>query len=382
MADSVYSLLITLCSFPLLLGLPLSVVQVQADEPRLLVSSFAPLPEGGVTGLQLNTDSGEFKLLNKCAEIPHPFFFDLSPEQDLLCSIHAETFGGARDEELAAWQFEPKSLHLQPIGRSSTQGTASCFVEFAANGGTVLVANYLTGSVVSFKASAARLSPAVSFFQHRGSSVNPARQQEPHAHCFVISPDGRFAIAADLGTDNLHCYRLNPETGALEPAAVSTVALPPGSGPRHLSFHPNQKSLSVINELACTITTLAWNARDGGMQTLQTISTLPKDFGGVSHCADLKFTPDGRFLYGTNRGHDSIAVYAVQTDGTLERKGLVDSRGAGPQNLAISEDGQILVCANMPGDSVVSFHIDPGNGSLKFASQVQLKSPSCIRFLK
>lgn len=377
--DSSLSLLLSCCS--LLAVVPLNAVQAQSDESLLLVSSFAALPAGGISCLKLNSAEGSLQLLHKCGDIPQPFFFDVLPDQNLLCSIYAETFGGAPTEELASWKLNPQDHRLQLISRSPTQGAASCFVEFSPGGNSVLVANYSTGSVTSFALQNGTLSAPVSFFQHQGSSVNNQRQQEPHAHCFVISPCGKYALAADLGTDNLHCYRLDAAAGRLEPSAVPLVPLPPGSGPRHLSFHPGGKSLSVINELANTITSFSWDATTGTLKSLQTISTLPDDFGGVTHTADLKFTPDGRFLYGTNRGHDSIAMYSVQQNGTLKRIGIVDAHGAGPQNLAVSRDGRMLICANMPGGSVAAFRIDQETGKLTFTSAVELAAPSCIRFL-
>lgn len=377
--ESPFSLLLSFCS--LLAVLPLTSVQAQSDESLLLVSSFAPLPDGGISCLKLNSSEGTLELLHKCGDIPQPFFFDVLPDQNLLCSIYAETFGGPPTEEIASWRLNPQDQKLQLINRSPTQGAASCFVELTRDGKSVLVANYSTGSVISFALQDGKLSAPVSFFQHQGSSVNNQRQQEPHAHCFVISPCGKYAIAADLGTDNLHCYRLDAVTGRLEPAELSLVPLPPGSGPRHLSFHPGGKSLSVINELANTITSFAWDAGSGTLKSLQTISTLPDDFAGVTHTADLKFTPDGRFLYGTNRGHDSIAMYGVQPNGMLKRIGIVDSHGAGPQNLAVSSDGRMLICANMPGKSVAAFRIDQSSGQLTFTAAVELAAPSCIRFL-
>jgi 6-phosphogluconolactonase len=218
--------------------------------------------------------------------------------------------------------------------------------------------------------------------QHKGSSVNPQRQKEPHAHCIVVSPDNKFAFAADLGTDQILSYRLEPATAKLTPNKPPFAKAPPGAGPRHLTFHPNGKRVYVINELLNSVTVFDYDAGAGTLTEKQTISTLPADFKGTSHCADVKITPDGKFLYGTNRGHDSIACYAIGEDGKLTLVAIEPSLGKGPQNLAITPDGRWLLCANMPGNNIAVFGIDPKTGKLKSAGEpVGQPSPSCIMLL-
>ena len=244
----------------------------------------------------------------------------------------------------------------------------------------VVVANYSTGSVASLPVKRnGSLGKAVSFVQHKGSSVDPARQQGPHAHCIVISPDNRFVYAADLGLDQVLGYRLNPAEARLVPNRQPFVRTPPKAGPRHLAFHPNGKHVYVINELANSVTLFDYDSKSGMLIERQTISTLPGDFDGTSYCADLKITPNGRFLYGTNRGHDSIAAYALDDDGRLTLRGIHASRGKGPQNLAIAPGGKLLLCANMPGKNVVLFRIDQVSGKLTSIGQpLTMPSPSCI----
>jgi 6-phosphogluconolactonase len=211
-------------------------------------------------------------------------------------------------------------------------------------------------------------------------SVDPARQKEPHAHCFVVSPDNRFALAADLGLDQVLVYRLDAGTAKLSPAKTPFAKAPPGAGPRHLTFHPDGKKVYVINELKNSVTVFNYEATEGVLTELQTISTLPPDFQGTSHCADLKITPNGKFLYGTNRGHDSIAAYRIGDDGRLTLLGIEPSLGKGPQNLAITPDGELLLCANMPGNSVAIFKINAETGGLNSVGEpISIPSPSCIR---
>lgn len=355
----------------------------RADEPLVFISAFASGDQGAIHAFQLDPKAGSLKPVHRTTGVENPFFTAVSPDQKFLYSIYAPTFGGTEPEQVAAFQIEGHSGKLSPLNRQSTKGTASCYLAVDATGKSVLVANYLTGSVASYRVMAdGSLSEPVSFVQHVGSSVDEARQKEPHAHCFVISPNNRFAYSADLGTDQIVCYTLDPTTATLTPSPQSFVRTPPGAGPRHLTFHPNGRFLYVINELKNSVTLFDFLPDSGMLVERQTISTVPGDFKGTSHTADLKITPNGRFLYGTNRGHDSIAAYRIADDGQLNLIEIKPSLGKGPQNLAITADGTLLLCANMPGNNVATFRINQDNGTLKSAgSPIDIPSPSCIRIL-
>lgn len=367
----------------------LSVLSTSAAQPRqprpllVFVSSFAPAPEGGIQAFTLDPTSGKLTPAHRTGGVEHPFFLAPSPDGRHLYSIHAKQFSGAENEHVAAYEIVSRSGELRLLNRQSSHGTASCYLEVDATGTTVLVANYTTGSVAALPVKKdGSLGEASSFFQHAGSSVNRDRQEGPHAHSFVISPDNRFAYAADLGLDQILGYRLEAGKARLIPNRQPFVRTPPGAGPRHLTFHPNGKHLYAVNELLNSVTLFDYDTKSGVLIEQQTISTLPEDFTGVSHCADLKITPDGKFLYATNRGHDSIAMYRVDEDGRLRLIGIEGSRGKGPQNLAITPDGNLLLCANMPGNNVALFEIETGSGRLRSVGDpVPLKSPSCIRIL-
>lgn len=313
----------------------------------------------------------------------NPFFLALSPDKKALYSIHAKQFGGKENEQVAAYQVVGRTGELKLLNRQSSQGTASCYLDVDKTGKAVLVANYASGSVASLpiKADGSVGEPA-SFFQHMGSSVNPKRQKEPHAHSIVVSPDNKYAFAADLGTDQILCYKLDPISATLSPNKLPFSKAPAGAGPRHLTFHPNGKGVFVINELLNSVTVFDYDANSGTLTEKQKISTLPKGFTGTSCCADLKITPDGRFLYGTNRGLDSIAAYKIGEDGRLSLVAIEPSLGKGPQNLAIAGDGDWLLCANMPGNNLAVFKIDHKTGGLKATGDpVKQPSPSCIVLL-
>lgn len=368
--------------FPLVAGIAFSnVTAAAAEEPLVFISAFAPGEKGAIHAYKMNPQTGELKFVERTPDVEHPFFLAVSPDNKFLYSIHAPgKFSGKDNEFVSAFALEGRTGKLKLLNRQSSQGTASCYLDIDKSGKAVVVANYTTGSVASLPVKEdGSLGEPETFIQHTGSSINPQRQKEPHAHCSVISPDQKFVFAADLGLDKILAYRLNPETAELTPAAQPFVRTIPGAGPRHLTFHPDGKQMYVINELKNSITEFDYNPESGMLIEGQTISTLPEDFTGTSHCADLKFTPDGKFLYGTNRGHDSIAAYQVDDQGKLTLIEITPSLGKGPQNLAVTADGNFLICANMPGNNVVVFQIDAKSGKLSPAGDpVEIPSPSCI----
>ncbi|MFM9963882.1 MAG: lactonase family protein [Planctomycetaceae bacterium] len=371
--------------FLLLIGAMLSnsIPTTNADEPLVFISAFAAGDKGSIQAFLWESKAAQLKPVQQTTGVENPFFLAVSRDQKFLYSIHAKTFGGKEHEQIAAYQIEGRTGRLKLLNRQSALGTAACSLAVDATGKTVLVANYSSGSVASLPVKAdGSLGEAATFVQHAGSSVNAARQKEPHAHCIVVSPDNRFVFAADLGLDQVLSYRFDATTSKLTPNDPPFAKSPAGAGPRHLTFHPNGKRVYVINELSNSVTVFDYDAKAGILTETQTISTLPQDFQGTSHCADLKITPNGRFLYGTNRGHDSIAAYRIGDDGRLTLIGIEPSLGKGPQNLAIMPGGELLLCANMPGNNVVPFRIDSQTGGLKSVGEpVAITSPSCIMVL-
>ena len=351
-----------------------------AADPVVFISSFAPGEKGGIHAYEFDAKTGKLKPLQRTAGAENPFFLALSPDRKLLYSIHARQFGGKENEQVAAYQIVGRTGELKLLNRQSAEGTAACYLDVDKTGKALLVANYSSGSVASLPVRAdGSLGEPASFFRHTGSSVNPQRQKEPHAHCIVISPDNKYAFAADLGTDRILCYKFDPNTAKLTPNKTPFAKSPAGAGPRHLTFHPNKKHVYVINELSNSVTVFDYDADAGTLTEKQTISTLPTDFKGTSYCADVKVTPDGKYLYGTNRGHDSIACYRIGEDRKLSLIAIDPSRGKGPQNLLVTPDGGWLLCANMPGNNIAVFQIDARTGGLKATGEpVSQENPSCI----
>jgi 6-phosphogluconolactonase len=355
----------------------------EARQPLVFISAFAAGDDGAIHAFSLDLTTGRLEPVDRTTEVEHPFFLAISPDQRFLYSIHARRFGSQEDEHVAAFEILGRTGRLKLLNRQSARGSAACYLDVDATGRTVLVANYATGSVAALPVREdGSLGEVSSFFQHVGSSIDPARQKGPHAHCFAVSPDNRFALAADLGLDQILSYRLDASTATLEPSPQPFVRTPPGAGPRHLAFAPNGKRVYVIHELSNSITLFDYDPPTGMLIERQTVPTLPPEFEGTSYCADLKITADGRFLYGTNRGHDSIVAYRIGQDGQLTLIAIEPSLGQGPQNLAIAPGDGLLLCANMPGNQVVVFRIDSETGRLTPAGPpVPITRPSCIRIL-
>ncbi len=308
----------------------------------------------------------------------------LSPDRKFLYSTHAPVeFGGKTHEEVTAFRTQGRPGQLELLNRQSACGSAACHLSVDKTGRTVVVANYETGSVACFPICAdGTLAPISTFVQHVGASINPARQEGPHAHCARFSPDNRFVCAADLGLDQVVVYEhLIAESGpTLKLSSHASVST--GAGPRHLHFHPQGRFLYVLNELGNSVTVFAWDATPGTLTELQTIATLPDDWTGESYCADLAITPNARWLHATNRGHDSITAYSIADDGRLTLIGTCPSGGKEPQNLVLAPGGEVLLCANMKSDSIAIFRIDAKSGRLLLAGEPQpVPSPSCIQFL-
>jgi 6-phosphogluconolactonase len=264
-----------------------------------------------------------------------------------------------------------------------SKGGAPCYVSITPDNKHVLVANYSGGNVAVLPIlSDGSLGEPSDVAQHTGSSVNEQRQKGPHAHCIVPSPDGRFAFAADLGLDRVMIYRLDSEKGTLEPGEQPSVAVKPGAGPRHFTFHPDGKRAYVINELDSTVVAYTYDAAIGALTETQTVSTLPEDFTGDNYPADIHVSPAGRFVYGSNRGHNSIVVFAIdEYSGALSLVQHQPTGGEWPRNFAIDPSGRFLLVANQNTDNVVVFSIDPETGMLEPADRdLEIPAPVCLRF--
>ena len=353
----------------------------------LLVSfgTYTRTDSEGIYTYRMDPESGALDRLSVVSGIENPSFLALHPSGRYLYAVsEIGEFEGRKTGTVSAYSIDSASGQLSFLNLQPSAGAVPCHLVVDQAGRNLLLATYTGGTVASFPIdSEGRLGPATSVIQHEGSSVDPVRQTGPRAHSINLDPHDRFAVAADLGTDEVLVYRFDSGTGVLEPNSPPSSPVAPGAGPRHFAFHPDGRFGYVINEMGSTVTAFRYDGDKGTLDPIQTITTLPEDFEGVTHTAEVRVHPSGRFLYGSNRGHDSIAVFSIdQETGRLTARGHESTRGKTPRNFEIDPTGTWLLAANQGSDSVVVFRIDSETGSLEASGQtVEVPMPVCIRML-
>ena len=288
------------------------------------------------------------------------------------------TVNGKPGGALASFRFDAASGRLTPLNVEATGGGPLAHLNVDPSGRVALAISYHASEVSSFPLLAdGQLGPRASLLTHTGTlGPNTKRQEKPHPHSLTFSPDGRFVYVCDLGLDRIFQYKFDPATAVL--TRVSEAPAAPGAGPRHSKFSPDGKFFYVINELNCTVTAYAVDAATGALSTLQSLSTLPAGFSGESICAEIRLSPDARFVYGSNRGHDSLAVFARDAaTGRLTLVEIVPCGGKHPRNFNLTPDGRWLLCANRDTDNVVVFRVDPATGKLT-ATGTEAKVPQAV----
>jgi 6-phosphogluconolactonase len=359
---------------------------VHKGEYIAYVGTYTRQQSKGIYAFRFDPATGRSASLGLAAETDNPSFLAVHPNRRFLYAVNEiANFAGRKTGSISAYELDPQTARLKLIERVSSRGDSPCHLAVDRNGRSLFVANYGAGSVASFPIlKDGRLGEAAGLVEHSGSSIHPQRQQGPHAHEVVLSPDGRFALVPDLGLDKVFVYRLDGAKSALTPGAAATAKMEPGSGPRHLAFHPDGRFAYVVNELRSTVTVFAYDPKSGILTVLQTTPTLPKDFAGSSTCAEIAAHPNGRFLYASNRGHDSIAVFAIdRRKGTITVVEHVSTQGRTPRHFAIDPTGAYLFAANQGTNSVVLFRIDRQTGHLTPTGEIlEVPSPVCVAFLE
>jgi 6-phosphogluconolactonase len=344
---------------------------VAAPEPGgtgtidVYVGTYTDGASRGIYRLTLDTATGAMTEPALVAETANPSFLALSPDHRYLYAVNetgnfdAEGSGG-----VSAFAVDAGRGPLRLLGTRSSRGADPCHLAVAPDGRHVIVANYTGGNLAVLPVVAGgALGSGVPVQPRAGLGPRKDRQEAPHAHDVVFDPSGRFLLAADLGADRIFVYRYSPAPGTLEPNDPPSAALPPGSGPRHLAFHPSGRAVYVINELASTIDVFSWDGERGRLEPVQTVSTLPPDFTGENDTAEVAVSADGRFVYGSNRGHDSIAVFGVDpTSLRITLVGHVPSGGKSPRHFALDPTGRFLLAANQDSGTIQVFRIDGTSG--------------------
>ena len=355
----------------------------QASPVFAYVGTYTRPPNGRAQGIYVFRMNPETGALMPVQTVPsdNPSFLALDPARQFLYAVNENDPG-----EVSAFAVDSASGMLTPLNRQSANGAAPCHLSVDASGRWVLIANYTSGNFAVLPIQAGgRLGPVASTVQNSGTGPNTERQDGPHAHMIGFDPGMQYVLGVDLGVDRTRVFRLDSGTGRLNPVAAtgeSVLNAAPGAGPRHFAFHPNGQSVYVINELASTLSAFAFDATTGTATELQTLSTLPPDFVGMSTTAEVVVHPNGRFVYVSNRGHDSIAIFAVdEATGRMTPRGYESTRGRTPRNFALDPTGSFLYAANQNTDNIITFRVDAGTGRLTPTGlATSVPTPVCIAF--
>lgn len=351
----------------------------------LFVGTYTDGSSKGIYAYRFQSESGELTPLGLVAESPNPTFLALSANHQFLYAVNEESNYQKTHSGLVSG-FSIDHLHgkLKPINSVASGGSGPCHLSVDHTGSALFVANYGSGSAASFHLSrTGELSAPASQFQFSGHGPDTKRQEGPHCHCATVSPDNRFVLINDLGLDRIHVYRLDPATAKLTANDPPAWSSKPGAGPRHLAFHPKGEFAYSVNEMASTVDVLRWDAKAGVLTTVQNISTLPADYHGESTGAEIAVDPTGRFVYSSNRGHNSIAVFAIdQGKGTLTSVEFAMTPGREPRGFTLDPTGTWVLVGNQMIGTISVFRRDPESGKLTATPKtIQLDKAVCLLFV-
>lgn len=356
-----------------------------ADKPDYLmyIGTFTQGTSEGIYVFQYNSGTGETAPMGLAAKVQQPTFLALHPNGRYLYTVNEMgRWEGQKGGGISAFSMDKKTGQLTLLNSVSSKGSGPTHLSLDKSGRWLYAANYGSGSVTVIPVGLdGHLGEAVDSRQHTGSSANPSRQKGPHAHWIEPLPGGRFVMTADLGLDQLITYPFDPQTGKLGEGLKTQVA--GGSGPRHFAFHPKKNWGYLINEMSNTIIAYQGDYSKGTWQELQTVKTLPPDFTGTSYTAEVAVHPNGKFLYGSNRGHDSIALFDIDPNqGTLTLKECFSTQGKYPRHFALDPKGKHLVTANQDGENMLVYRIDSKTGRLTaLGDPIKTPKPVCVLFV-
>ncbi len=365
----------------------LSVSHAKPQSPKkgtrmIYIGTYTAGKSKGVYLVRMDTQTGHLSQPELVAEISDPSFLAIHPSQKYLYAVSEnDTFKGLKTGAVTAYAIDSATGKLSLLNQQSSAGAGPCHISLDKTGNNALVANYSSGSVAVLPIQEdGHLVEASCVIHHSGSSVDKSRQEAPHAHSVWFSPDNRYALSVDLGLDKVFSYKFNADAGVIQ--ETGSVSSAHGAGPRHLAFHPNGKYAYVINELNNTVTAMTYAAATGVLTPIESVSSLPRGHKETSYTSEILVHPNGKFLYGSNRIHDSIAVFSIDSEtGKIKLLGTESTQGKYPRNFNIDPSGNFMLVANQNGDNIVAYRINTTTGALAPTGQtLLLEKPVCIKF--
>ncbi len=347
------------------------------------IGTYSQRGSEGIYMSRLDPVTGRLEAPKVAAKATNPSFLALHPKLPVLYAVN-ETgrYEGKPVGAVIAFAVDEATGALTELNREPTGGPVPCHLAVDTTGSHLVIANYVDGTVASFPlAPDGRLKPVAQLLRHEGSGPNARRQKGPHAHGVTFAPANDFVFVPDLGIDRVVGYRFDAKTGRLDRHEPACGIVHPGAGPRHFAFRPSGKTAYAVNELDATVTAFHWDGTAGTMKPFATVPGAPKGFEGTNTAAEIVAHPSGRFLYSSNRGHDSIAVFTLDADGKPEPVQHQSTGGRAPRNFTLDPSGRFLVAANQDSDNILAFRVDPDTGRLTpTGSEIAVAAPVCVLF--
>lgn len=351
----------------------------------LYVGAYTTGEDEGISIYKFDASDGDLEFISIEKGVENPSYLAIHPKNSLLIAVNeVGEFKGEKSGAVSSFAINEDGS-LSYLSQVPSGGGAPCYVSIDKSGAWAFVSNYSGGNVSIYPVGKdGKLQPYSDLIQHEGKGSTEGRQGKPHAHAMVLDPKGDFALAADLGLDKVISYRVDTKNGKLEHASDSDLKLADGAGPRHLTFHPNKKLAFIISELNSTITSCTYDAQSGKLTEVKTVDALPSGYEGTSYCADIHVSPNGKFLYGSNRGHNSIVIYQInQKTGDLTYFNHHSVNGKWPRNFTIDPTGKFLLVANERSNNIVVFKIDGETGKLRANGvEVSVSKPVCLKLME
>jgi len=353
----------------------------KAQTFTLFVGTYTGSGSKGIYVYRFKASTGKAEWVSNTDSAENPSYLAISKNGKYVYAIN-ET-GGNKPGHISSYSFDKNAGKLNYINSQLSGGDHPCYVSVTKNNKWVAIANYSGGSAAVYPVNKnGALEPSAQFIQDTGSSANKSRQEKPHVHAAVFSPDERFLFTPDLGTDKVMIYSFNQSAKQpLTPANPSFAKIAPGNGPRHLTFHPNQKFAYVIEEISGTVSAFKYN--NGNLQFMQRLITHPKNYKGEIGSADIHLSPDGKFLYASNRGgENSITIFSVNpVTGKLVLKGYQSTMGKTPRNFMVDPTGNFLLAANQDSDNIIVFKRNKQTGVLHKTDEIKVPKPVCLKMI-
>ena len=353
-----------------------------AQDYYLFIGTYTSGKSEGIYVYRFNLTTGELKPVSTASGVSNPSYLAISPSRKFVYAVNENS--GKLPGEVSAFDFDKKTGKLSFLNKQLSGGDDPCYVSTDKSGKWVVVGNYTGGNLSALPVNAdGSLQPYAQLIQHTGKSANKNRQEKAHVHSTIFSPDYKYLMVPDLGMDKVTCYRFTPsQKTPLVPAANPFVSVPPGNGPRHVDFHPNGKYMYLVEEMSGTVAAYKYN--NGKLSLIQRTSSHPKDYSGEKGSADIHVSPDGRFLYASNRGDaNNIAIFSIDmASGKLHSIGYQSVLGKTPRNFMIAPNGKYLLVANQESDNIVIFKRDMQTGLLtETGTQINIPNPVCLKMI-